>query len=142
MNSTFNTFNGCYILQPQQIALVVVLTSILCLGSGLMLVARAETVPPTANAASTVVKEQKPLPSAVAAAVRQDLSQKVNIPPEKLKITGYTQETWSNGCLDLPRPDELCSQALVEGWRITLSDGSQTWVYRTDRQGRVFRLED
>jgi len=24
---------------------------------------------------------------------------------------------------------------LVEGWRIVLSDGSQTWVYRTDSKG-------
>lgn len=37
--------------------------------------------------------------------------------------------------------DEVCTQALVEGWQITLSDGSQTWSYRIDSEGLVLRLE-
>jgi len=34
------------------------------------------------------------------------------------------------------------ARALVEGWRITLSDGRRTWVYRTDSEGRVIRLQN
>lgn len=81
------------------------------------------------------------LPSQVANAVKADLSRRVGIPAEKLKMTKYSQESWPNGCLGISKPDELCSQALVEGWRITLSDGCKTWIYRSDRQGRVLRLE-
>lgn len=81
------------------------------------------------------------LPHAVAEATRQDLSRQVGIPVEKLRITESSRKTWPDGCLGLPKPDQLCTQALVEGWHITLSDGSKTWVYRTDGKGRVLRLD-
>jgi hypothetical protein len=29
----------------------------------------------------------------------------------------------------------------VEGWRVVLSDDSQTWIYRTDDRGRQLRME-
>jgi len=82
------------------------------------------------------------LPRQLANAVRQDLSRKIRIPASKLRITEFGRKTWPDGCLGLPRPDEFCTRALVEGWRITLSDGRQTWVYRTDSEGRVIRLQN
>lgn len=81
------------------------------------------------------------LPRSVANTVRRDLSRRVGIPPEKLKIIKYSRETWSDGCLGLGGLNELCSAALVPGWRITLSDGRSSWVYRTDLEGLVLRLE-
>lgn len=82
------------------------------------------------------------LPSAVANAVRQDLASKVGIAPGKLKIINYSRETWSDGCLGLGTAAELCLQAQVEGWRVTLSDGRFSWVYRTDLEGLALRLEN
>lgn len=81
------------------------------------------------------------LPPAVALAVRQDLSTQTGISPEKLTITEVERQTWPNSCLGLAQPDEFCGQMLVEGWRVVLSNGRQTWVYRTDLKGQVFRLE-
>jgi hypothetical protein len=37
--------------------------------------------------------------------------------------------------------DEVCSMAIVTGWRVEVSDKLQTWFYRTDRQGKTIRLE-
>lgn len=82
------------------------------------------------------------LPRTVANAIRQDLASKVGIAPAKLKIINYSRETWSDGCLGLGTAAELCLQAQVEGWRVTLSDGRFSWVYRTDLQGLVLRLEN
>ncbi|MBE9224993.1 hypothetical protein IQ264_06030 [Phormidium sp. LEGE 05292] len=81
------------------------------------------------------------LPATVANAVKKDLSKRTGIPPGKLKITDYKQETWPNGCLGIAEPDQICTQALVPGWRITVTDGQKTWVYRTDNSGRNIRLE-
>lgn len=115
---------------------VLILTGILFLGSGppLMSTVVAATGYPQSYSDH--------LPAQLAYAVRQDLSRQVGMPAEKLKITDYTKKTWPDGCLGIPRPNELCTQALVQGWRITLSDGRSDWVYRTDRQGRVLRLEN
>jgi hypothetical protein len=77
----------------------------------------------------------------IANSLRQDLSKRVGIPVGKLHVTEATRKTWSNGCLGLPKPGEFCTEALVEGWRVVLSDGNQKWVYRTDLRGRTYRME-
>jgi len=81
------------------------------------------------------------LPPKIAKAVIADLTKQQNIPPAKLKVTKYSRESWPDGCLGLPQPEEICSQAIVEGWRVVVSDGSQKWIYRTDNSGRNVRLE-
>jgi hypothetical protein len=81
------------------------------------------------------------LPPKVAKAVVTDLAKLQKIPPEKLKVVKYSQESWSDGCLGLPQPEEICSQAIVEGWRVVVSDGSEEWIYRTDKSGKNVRLE-
>lgn len=37
--------------------------------------------------------------------------------------------TWPDGSLGCPQPDTLSTQALVEGYRIELSDGTETYAY-------------
>jgi len=81
------------------------------------------------------------LPERIASAVKADLSKRTGIAPEQLEITQSSRQTWSNGCLGLARPDEICTQALVEGWRVVVSNNRSNWVYRTDLTGRVIRLE-
>lgn len=81
------------------------------------------------------------LPTEIADAVRQDLQRKIGIPPTQVKVTKAERQTWPNSCLGLAKSDELCAQMLVEGWRIELSDDSETWVYRTDYRGRQLRME-
>ncbi|PSB32651.1 hypothetical protein [Stenomitos frigidus] len=81
------------------------------------------------------------LPSNLATQLRQALSKQTNIPAAKLKIVEATPKTWTNGCLDLARSDEICTQAIVKGWRVVFSNSSQRWIYRTDQQGRLYRLE-
>lgn len=148
-------FKNLFSKQPQQIISALVLTGILSLGSGLTLLHSATAAPRNLSqeASGEMVKgkgyaQARPndspanrLPSPVANAVQQDLSRKVKIPASKLRITKFSQETWPDGCLGLPGIDEFCTQALVKGWRIVVSNGSQTWVYRTDSKGRVMRLE-
>lgn len=81
------------------------------------------------------------LPARIANAVVRDLAKRTGIEPGQLKVTQSSQQTWSDGCLGLARPDEICTQALVDGWRVVVSNKRRSWVYRTDRNGRVLRLE-
>jgi hypothetical protein len=43
--------------------------------------------------------------------------------------------------LGIATPEEICTQALVEGWRVVFANANQRWSYRTDQHGRVIRLE-
>lgn len=73
--------------------------------------------------------------------VRLDLSERFSVPRQSLKLVSFSRETWSNGCLGLEAPNERCTGALVEGWRIEMTDGQQNWVYRTDLTAQVLRPE-
>ncbi|RPH89055.1 MAG: hypothetical protein EHM73_09575 [Chroococcales cyanobacterium metabat2.561] len=80
-------------------------------------------------------------PNSVIDATRQDLSRKTKISVNRLQIQAAQPQTWPDGCLGLAKPGEFCTQALVEGWRIILTDNQKTWVYRTDSSGANLRLE-
>ena len=80
-------------------------------------------------------------PNSVIAAARQDLSRKTKISVNRLQIQASQPKTWPDGCLGLAKPGEFCTQALVEGWRIILTNNQKTWVYRTDSSGANLRLE-
>ncbi|MEA5595040.1 hypothetical protein [Rivularia sp. UHCC 0363] len=80
------------------------------------------------------------LPVVVANAVIKDVSNREKIPQPKLTIVDYSQQTWRNGCLEVLKPGEMCTQALVPGYQVTVSDGSQKWTYHTNKDGRNLRL--
>lgn len=73
--------------------------------------------------------------------VRKDLAQRTKIPLQKISVKNSKPMTWSDGCLGLAKTDELCTQMLIQGWQIILNDDRKNWIYRTDSQGKVIRLE-
>lgn len=80
------------------------------------------------------------LPTDVRAAVIENVSSRTGLPGSAFTIVEAQEETWPNGCLGLARPEEVCTQALVPGWRVVVSRGQQRWVYRTDESGEQVRL--
>lgn len=96
---------------------------------------------PNSGSLAQNTNELSQLPAEIAQALRQDLQRKIGIPPTQVKVTEAERQTWPNSCLGLAKSDELCAQMLVEGWRVVLSDDSETWVYRTDDRGRRLRME-
>ncbi|MBW4562741.1 MAG: hypothetical protein KME32_16655 [Mojavia pulchra JT2-VF2] len=122
-----------------------VLTGILAVGSGLTLIkssiaASAQLSAQTTNEVIKGDRRQNQLPRPVANAVLRDLARREGISRKKLQIIDYSQQTWRDGCLELPQPNELCTQALVPGLRVVVSDGKQNWVYHTNSNGRSLRL--
>jgi len=70
-------------------------------------------------------------------AVLEDASQRSGLPISAFEEIIARQKTWPDGCLGIEKPGQICTQALVPGWRITLSNESQTWVYHTATDGRI-----
>lgn len=94
-----------------------------------------------ATSLAQIYLAQTPVPSQVSDRLKQDLAQRTGKPTAQFKVTSATPQTWPDGCLGLGKPEELCTQALVSGWRVTLVSGKQQWVYRTNAQGSSLRLE-
>jgi len=84
---------------------------------------------------------QPTIPPAIVDRIRQDLSRRTGKPANQFKVATATQQTWSDGCLGLAQPQEICTQALVSGWRVEMVLGKQQWVYRTNARGSSIRLE-
>lgn len=97
--------------------------------------------PATPTPSATASPPKPTLPPSVADAVRRDVSRRTGIPANQVNIAQSSSQTWPNGCLGLPKPDEFCTEALVTGWQVVATGGSQTWKFRTDRDGSVLRLE-
>ena len=87
------------------------------------------------------VSAEETLPAAVSNAVKTSLSQELG--DASLTVESYSRETWSDGCLGLGGPAELCLAALTEGWRVELLDTAtgQRYVYRTNNDGTQVRQE-
>jgi len=73
--------------------------------------------------------------------VRKDLAQRTKIPLQEINVKNSKPMTWPDGCLGLAKTDEFCTQMLIQGWKIILSHDQKNWIYRTDSQGKVIRLE-
>lgn len=78
---------------------------------------------------------------AVVTTLRQDLSRRTGIPANQLRFIEVSAQNWPDGCLGLAQAGQMCTQAIVPGWRVTFANGNRRWVYRTNQNGSNFRLE-
>jgi hypothetical protein len=85
------------------------------------------------------------LPASVAEKVLQAAADQANVDTTGLKVVRSMPQTWPDGCLGLGKPDEVCSQALVDGWQVEVAlaqGGTQQWVFHTDQTGQVIRFAE
>ncbi|MGD2181743.1 hypothetical protein [Lusitaniella coriacea] len=87
-------------------------------------------------------EDLKTLPRSVANAVKIAAARETRGFPREIEILSAEPHTWSNGCLGLTLPNRACTQALVEGWRVTVRAGNRQLVYRTDSRGFAVYLDD
>jgi len=70
-------------------------------------------------------------------AVLEEASQRSELSMSDFEEIIAKRKTWPDSCLGIEKPGQICTQALVPGWQIILSDGSQSWVYHTATDGRI-----
>ncbi|MGB3208505.1 MAG: S-layer homology domain-containing protein [Crinalium sp.] len=74
-------------------------------------------------------------------AVMKDAVQRTGMPNSQLSVVEVKQQTWSDGCLGLAESGVLCTQAMVPGWSITVTNGESRWLYRTNLSGTVVKWD-
>jgi hypothetical protein len=82
----------------------------------------------------------EPYPPAVLAAIGAAAAQ-TGVGPEQVQVLDYEPREWPDGCLGLPGPDEMCTEAVVTGWMVHLSLGGNPIVFRVDEFGAELRQE-
>jgi len=83
------------------------------------------------------------LPPGVYSAIQNNLQQLTGIDRKNFTITSFTPRTWPDACLGLASSNQVCAQVMIPGWRVVINGNnpSSTWIYRTNRDGTVLRLE-
>ena len=81
------------------------------------------------------------LPESIGSAVLQAASVQSGLPLEQLTLFQAKPKTWSDGCLGLAPPDQMCTAALVRGWEVMVTHQRQEWVYRTSATGQKIMLD-
>jgi hypothetical protein len=74
-------------------------------------------------------------PESIGAAVLQAATVPSGLPVAQLTLAKAQAKTWSDGCLGLAPPSQLCTSVLVRGWEVTVTHQRQEWVYRTSATG-------
>lgn len=99
------------------------------------------------NAPTAAPDQQTPAPApdkistpAAAAAAQQALVTTLGVNAADVQITSVEIRQWRNGCLELARPDEMCTQAIVPGYLVMLEASGQTYAYHTNQDGSLLRL--
>jgi hypothetical protein len=144
---------GNYTSNQGRIVTAWFLTAILSVGSGLTLIksasAASANLSPETGSSLRLASTKNPtsnlpanLPQSVKNAVLQAASVRLQLPISQLTITEAQERTWNNGCLELANADELCTEALVPGWRVIVGSANQTLVYHTNQTGFAIRLNE
>lgn len=82
------------------------------------------------------------LPPRIAHAVLRAHARQMQVPVRSLQVAAASRETWTDSCLGVQKPYETCAVVMTNGWRIEVSDGTQSWFYRTDATGTTIVKED
>jgi hypothetical protein len=80
-------------------------------------------------------------PESIGSAVLQAVSAESGLPLGQLTLSQAKPKTWSDGCLGLAPPDQLCTAVLVRGWEVMVTHQRQEWVYRTSATGEKIILD-
>ncbi len=106
-------------------------------------VASFEFVAPTPTSADNAPEgsmHNLPVPEAVSA-VRAYAAQKAGVSVGSAIVMQVEEMDWSDSCLGLGGPDEMCAMMITSGYRVTVQAGGTTKSYRTDMTAGSIREE-
>lgn len=67
------------------------------------------------------------------------LSVSLGIDIDQIEIVSYMQVNWSDACLGLAKPGEMCLKMITPGWLIILRASGETYKFHTDKNGNQVR---
>ncbi len=92
--------------------------------------------PPTPGIVMSVPDEARAYDAA-----RDALIALLGVEPAEMEQVEITEQVWRDGCLGLPEPDEMCTLALVSGFRIVVGVNGTQYAVRTNRDSSAVRIE-
>ena len=70
-----------------------------------------------------------------------DLARRLKVSEDPIEVLEVEKVTWPDGSLGCPQPDQMYTQALVEGHRIVLGHGERAFLYHSGGDALPFLCE-
>lgn len=99
-----------------------------------------KNTPTSADNAPVGSMHNLPVPEAVAA-VRSQVATEIGVSEGVVIVLSAYEKEWPNGCLGLGSEEEMCTQAIVSGYEVTVQAEGKSRVFRTNEEGTVIREE-
>jgi len=71
---------------------------------------------------------------------RDFLAGQLGLPPQEIQVAGYEPAEFPDGCLGLPRPEEMCIQVITPGYVVTFHTVKGDFTFHVAKSGNPFRL--
>ena len=97
------------------------------------------TIGPTQPNPSSEVEEEADMDLVEPALL--DLARRLKVPEDQIEVLEVEEVTWPDGSLGCPQPDQMYTQALVEGHRIVLGHGERVFLYHSGGDAPPFLCE-
>ncbi|MFP3853237.1 MAG: hypothetical protein ACLFWD_02965 [Anaerolineales bacterium] len=107
----------------------------------LMLVVGLIAIIASACGASPGAEVELPEAEQARQAVRQQLQQEMSVAPDRIEILDAEQVAWTNECLELPEPNEVCAEVVTSGWLMQAQVGDQRVEVHTDFDASDIRIQ-
>lgn len=75
------------------------------------------------------------VPQRLLAIFKEDLARRALVKEETISVISAVQEQWPDGSLGCPKPGQFYTQAIVPGYRVTLSAAGRSYAYHSDMRG-------
>ena len=121
---------------PIKLIVSLVLASVLLAACG-----ATGTDVPTIAVTQVIPVLEDVLPPDVALNIRNQVSEILGVPVESIQLESIEPMEWPDGCLGLPEPDEVCTEAITPGWLLVFTADGQEYRFRADQTGTVIRRE-
>jgi len=117
----------------------------------MLLAACAPQAEPTQQSVLPVDDAQQPKPTPTSTHIPVDLtpaqraalsalSDITGLTADKITLVSTEAVTWTDGCLGVPRMGVMCTQALVEGFKIVLEADGKQYEFHTNQNGSAVAL--
>ncbi len=107
----------------------------------------AASLPPTATADTvqtpgTLPPVQGGEPPAAVQAVRLEYAIRIGVPAADIPVESVEEIVWDSTCLGVTPEGVVCEPRDVPGYRFTLVDGGERYIYHVDETGALFYLAE
>ena len=118
---------------------IITLIVILTLSACARMIGSHPSLESTRNVSTTTISQATLIPKAIVNA-QQTIADQLDVEVHLIKIHQFDSAKWPDGCLGFPEANEVCTEAIITGYKGTVQMSNQEFVFHSNGDGSVVKL--